>query len=80
MIEAGSMVRERHQMKKDERERMFLCEYLNIIHSIPNSNFEGPSVCNKMLQYYKGARKKEMDGGRMWRFYQDQLNEVRKFA
>ncbi len=48
MIEAGSMVRERHRMKKDEREWTFLGEYLNIICSIPDSNFEGPSVRNKM--------------------------------
>jgi hypothetical protein len=80
MIEAGSMVRERHQMKKEERERTFLSQYSNIICSIPNSNFKGPSVCQEMLCYYKGARKKEMDGGRVWRYYEDQLNEVKKFA
>ncbi len=31
MIEARTMVRKRHQMKKEERERTFLNEYLNII-------------------------------------------------
>ena len=33
-----------------------------------------------MLCYYKGARKKEMDGGQMWRNYENELNEVKKFA
>ena len=41
---------------------MFLGEYLNIICSIPDANFEGPSLCQVMLQFYKGAWKKEMDG------------------
>ena len=80
MIEAGSLVRDRHQMKKEERERLFLSEYMNLIRTIPDSNFESAVVRAEMLRYYKGARKKEMDGGRMWRYYEDQLNEVKKFA
>ena len=80
MIEAGSLVRDRHQMKKEERERLFLSEYMNLIRTIPDSNFESAVVRAEMLRYYKGARKKEMDSGRMWRYYEDQLNEVKKFA
>lgn len=80
MIEAGTLVRDRHQMKKEERERLFLSEYTNIIRTIPDSNFESAGIRTEMLRYYKGARKKEMDGGRMWRYYEDQLNEVKKFA
>ena len=59
---------------------MFLTEYMNIIRTIPNSNFESAGICTKMLRYYKGARKKEMDRGQMWRYYKDQLNEVKKFV
>jgi hypothetical protein len=43
-------------------------------------NFEGPSVRQAMLTVYKGAKKKEFDGGRMWRYYEYQLNELHKFA
>ncbi len=80
MIEAGTLVRDRHQMKKEERERLFLSEYMNLIRTILDSNFESAVIRTEMLRYYKGARKKEMDGGRMWRYYEDQLNEVKKIA
>jgi hypothetical protein len=80
MVEAGTCVREMDPMKKEEKERAFLSEYMNIICEIPNGNFGGPSVCQAMLILYKGARKKELDGGQMWRYYKDQLNELRKFA
>ncbi len=33
-----------------------------------------------MLIAYKGARKKELDDIRVWRYYEDQLNELSKFA
>jgi hypothetical protein len=57
-----------------------LNEYLNDICEILDGNFEGPSVRQAMLTVYKGAKKKELDGGRMWRYYEDQLNELHKFA
>jgi hypothetical protein len=47
MIEVGTMVRDRHQMKK--RGRMFLSEYVKIICLISDDNFEGPKVCQEML-------------------------------
>ena len=80
MIEAGTLVHDRHQMKKEERERLFLSEYMNIIHTIPDSNFESAGICTEMRRYYKGTRKKEMDDGKMWRYYENELNEVKKFA
>jgi hypothetical protein len=73
MIEAGTHVRDRHQIKKEERERLFLSEYMNII-------FESAGIHTKMLHYYKDACKKEMDGGQMWCYYKNELNEVKKIA
>jgi hypothetical protein len=63
MVEAGTCVREMDPMKKEEKEKAFLSEYLNIIHEILDGNFGGPSVRQAMLIAYKGARKKELDGG-----------------
>ncbi len=80
MVEAGTRVREMDPMKKEEKERAFLSEYMNIIREILYGNFGGPSVHQAMLISYKGARKKDLDGGRMWRYYEDQLNELRTFA
>jgi hypothetical protein len=57
-----------------------LSEYLNIICEILDDNFGGPSVHQAMLIAYKGARKKELDGGQMLRYYKDQLNELHTFA
>ncbi len=80
MVDAGTHVREMNPMKKEEKERAFLSEYLNIIHEILDGNLGGPSVRQAILIPYKGARKKELDGGQMWRYYKDQLNELCKFA
>ncbi len=44
MIEAGTLMCDRHQMKKEERERLFLSEYMNIIRTIPDSNFESAGI------------------------------------
>jgi hypothetical protein len=63
MVEAGTRVREMDPMKKEEKERAFLSEYMNNICEIPDGNFGGPSVHQAMLISYKGARKKELDGG-----------------
>ncbi len=80
MVEVGIHTREMDPIKKEEKERDFLSEYLNIICEILDGNFEDPSVCQAMLTAYKGARKKELDdGGQMWRYYEDQLNELHKF-
>jgi hypothetical protein len=35
MIEAGTLMRDRHKMEKEERERLFLSEYMNIIATSP---------------------------------------------
>ncbi len=67
-------------MKKEERERLFLSEHMNNFRTIPDSNFESAGICTKMLCYFKGACQKEMDGGQMWRYYENELNEVNKFA
>jgi hypothetical protein len=68
-------------IKEEEMERALLSEYnMNIIREIHDGNFGGPSVCQAMLILYKGARKKSLDGGQMWRYYKDQLNELCKFA
>ncbi len=80
MVEAGTRIREMDPMKKEEKERAFLSEYMNIILEILDGNFGGTSVRQAMLISYKGARKKELDGGQMWRYYKDQLNELRKFT
>ncbi len=79
-VEAGTHVREMDPMKKEDKERAFLIEYLSIICEIPDENYEGPSVRQTILIAYKGARKKELDGGQMWRYSEDQLNELRKFV
>ncbi len=57
---------------------LFFSEYLNIILEILGVNFGGTSVRQAMLIAYKGARKKELNGGQMWRYYEDQLNKLRK--
>lgn len=80
MVEAGTLVREMDQMKKEAKMQAFLSEYLSIVQEIPDENFGDSTVRSAMLQSYKGAKKKEMDSARMWRKYEDELNELRKFA
>ncbi len=53
---------------------------MSIIEEIPNDHFDQASVCPAMLLAYKGARKKILEGGTLWRKYESELNEVRKFA
>ena len=65
-------------MKKEEKERVFLSEYMNIICGIPDGTFGGPSVHQTMLISYKRVRKKELVGGQMWRYYEDQLIELHR--
>ena len=51
-------MRNRHQIKKEEKERMFLCKNVKIICSILDDNFAGSDVCQEMLCYNKGERGK----------------------
>ncbi len=53
---------------------------MNIICEIQDGNFEGPIVPQAILIAFKGAIKKELGGGQMWRYYENQLNELGKFA
>ena len=79
MIEAGTTVREMDPMKKEAKEKAFLNSYVSIIQEIPDDRFDQVSVCPAMLLAYKGARKKILEGGMLWRKYKSELNEVRKF-
>ncbi len=63
MVEAGTHVRKMDLIKKEDKERAFLSEYLSIICEILDGNLEGPSVRQAMLIPYKGTRMKELDGG-----------------
>jgi hypothetical protein len=67
-------------MKKEATETAFLNSYMSIIQEIPNDRFDRAAVCPMMLLAYKGARKKILEGGTVWRKYESELNEVRKFA
>ena len=80
MVEAGTTVREMDPMKKEVKEKAFLNSYVSIIQEIPDKRFEHASICLAMLLSYKGARKKVLEGGTLWRKYENELNEVRKFT
>jgi hypothetical protein len=80
MVEAGTTVREMDPMRKEVKEKAFLNSYVSIIQEIPDERFEHVSIGTAMLLYYKGARKKVLEGGTLWRKYENELNEVRKFA
>jgi hypothetical protein len=67
MIEVGTTVREMDPMKKEAKEKEFLHIYVSIIQEIPNDSFDQASVCPAMLLAYKGARKKILEGGTLWR-------------
>jgi hypothetical protein len=80
MIEAGTTVREMDPMKKETKEKAFLNSYVSIIQEIPDEHFDQAAVRPEMLVAYKGARKKILEGGTLWRKYESELNEARKFA
>jgi hypothetical protein len=80
MIEAGTTIREMDPMKKETKEKAFLNSYVRIIQEIPDEGFDQAAVCPAMLVAYKGARKKILEGGTLWRKYESELNEARKFA
>jgi hypothetical protein len=78
MVEAGANVREMDPMKKDLKETVFF-EFIRIINEIPDKRFEG-DVRQVMLQSYKGGRKKVLDGGKLQRKYENEINKLRKFS
>jgi len=80
MVEAGTTVREMDPMKKEAKEKAFLNSYVSIIQEIADDRFDQASVRPAMLLAYKGARKKILEGATLWRKYESELNEVRKFA
>jgi hypothetical protein len=81
MVEAGTTVREMDPMKKEVKEKAFLNSCVSIIQEIPDECFEHVAIGPAMLLAYKGARKKILEGGTLWRKYENELNEeVRKFA
>ena len=53
---------------------------MSIIEEIPDKRFEDVCTRPAMLLAYKGAPKKILEGGTLWRKYKSELNEVRKFA
>ncbi len=53
---------------------------MSIFQEIPNDRFDQASVRPAMLLAYKGARKKILEGGTLWRKDNSELNEVRKSA
>ena len=70
MIEAGTTVREMDPMKKEAKEKAFLNSYVSIIQEIPDERFDQAAVRPAMLVAYKGARKKILEGGTLWRKYE----------
>ena len=80
MVEAGTTVREMDPMKKEVKEKAFLNSYVSIIQEISDEHFEHAAIGPAMLLAYKGARKKILEGGTLWRKYKNELNEVWKFA
>ena len=61
------------------KEKAFLNSYVSIIQDIPDEHFEHGAIGPALLLAYKGARKKILEGGTLWRKYKNELNEVRKF-
>jgi hypothetical protein len=53
---------------------------VSIIGEIPSERFENEAVRAAMLIAFKGARKKLLEGSTLWRKYESELNEVRKFS
>ena len=53
---------------------------MSITEEIPDKSFEDVRTRPAMLLVYKGARKKILEGGTLWRKYENELNEVRKFT
>jgi hypothetical protein len=80
MVEAGTNVREMDPMKKDLKEEAFLNSFVSIIWEIPDEHLDNEAICPAVLVAYKGARKRILGGGKLWRKYKSELNEVRKFS
>ncbi len=75
MVEAGTTVRE-----KGLKEKAFLNSYVSFVQEIPDECFEHAAIGPAMLLAYKGDWKTILEGGMLWRKYENELNEVRKFA
>jgi hypothetical protein len=69
MVEAGTTMSEMDPMKKKVKKKAFLNSYVSIIQEIPDKNFEHAAFSPAMLLAYKGARKKILEGGTLWRKY-----------
>jgi hypothetical protein len=80
MVEACTNVREMDPMKKETKESAFLDSYVSIIHEISDEHFDQAAVCPAMLPAYRGAMKKILEAGTLWRKFGSELNEVWKFA
>jgi len=80
MVEAGSNVREMATMNKDSRELAFHREYLTLIGDIDDERFTDDGVRRQMQTVFKGARKKEMCAGTLYRMYESQMTLLKKYA
>jgi hypothetical protein len=80
MVEAGTTMREMDPMKKEVKEKAFLNSYVSIIQKIPDERFDYAAISPALLLAYKGAQNKILEGGTLWRKYESELNEERKFT
>ena len=67
-------------MKKEVKEKAFPNSYVSIIQEISDERFEDAAIRPAMHLAYKGAWKKILERGTLWRKYKNELNEVRKFT
>ncbi len=67
-------------MKKEVKEKAFPNSYVSIIQEISDERFEDAAIRPAMRLAYKGAWKKILERGTLWRKYKNELNEVRKFT
>jgi hypothetical protein len=52
---------------------------MSIFQENPNEHFQHAAIHTEMLLAYKGARKKLLEGGTLWKKYKSELNKVRTF-
>jgi hypothetical protein len=80
MVKAGSNVREMATMNKESRELAFHHEYLTLIGEIADERFTNDGVRQQMQTVFKGARKKDMNPGTLYRKYESEMTTLKKFA
>jgi hypothetical protein len=80
MVEAGSIVREMGTMTKEQRSTRFFREYISLIGDIPDSRFEDGGVRQNMEQRFKGMRRGEMNAENLFRKYESEMTNLKKFA